>query len=177
MDSSSHLVRVIGPSTEGRWINLCSHPTVICRYCISNLLLKPHFVTCVKPQPFSWIGVGVQIAGHQCQCWWPGAVSWHSRNAGHRHGSARGGGMGTLDTLDTLDITIDIYLGRYLDKGQLVEQTRTALHISGDLWQSASVAVMRLLRHVSDVSQCSAWRVQDSQNDPSFIVSEIHVAH
>ena len=41
--------------------------------------------------------------------------------------------MGTLDTLDTLDITIDIYLGRYLDKGQLVEQTRTALHISGDL--------------------------------------------
>ena len=116
-----------------------------------------------------------KIAGHWCwcQCWWPGAVSWHSRNAGHRHGSARGGGMGTLDTLDTLDITIDIYLGRYLDKGQLVEQTRTALHISGDLWQSASVAV----RHVSDVSQCSAWRVQDSQNEPSFIVSEIHVAH
>ena len=45
-------------------------------------------------------------------------MSWHSRNAGHRHGSARGGGMGTLDTLDTLDtidtldtldITIDIY--------------------------------------------------------------------
>ena len=59
-----------------------------------------------------------KIVGHWCQCWWPGAVSWHSRNAGHRHGSARGGGMGTLDTLDTLDtidtldtldITIDIY--------------------------------------------------------------------
>ena len=53
-------------------------------------------------------------------------MSWHSRNAGHRHGSARGGGMGTLDTLDTLDtigtldITIDIYLGRYLQGGRFV---------------------------------------------------------
>ena len=58
-------------------------------------------------------------------------MSWHSRNAGHRHGSARGGGMGTLDTIYTLDRYR--YLSRYLDTGQLVEQTRTALHISGDL--------------------------------------------
>ena len=41
-------------------------------------------------------------------------MSWHSRNAGHRHGSARGGGMGTLDTLDTLD-TIDRYIDIYPD--------------------------------------------------------------
>ena len=176
MDSSSHLVRVIGLSSEGRWINLCSHPTVICRYCISNLLLKPHFVTCVKPQPFSWIGVGVQ------NCWSPVPVlvarggvlalaecGTQTRvSSGRRHGNTR---------YSRYYRYYYRYLSRYLDTGQLVEQTRTALHISGDLWQSASVAVRGLLRHVSDVSQCSAWRVQDSQNEPSFIVSEIHVAH
>ena len=37
------------------------------------------------------------------------------------------------------------YLSIDLDTGQLGEQTRTALHIYGDLWQSASAAVRGLL--------------------------------
>ena len=90
-------------------------------------------------------------------------MSWHSRNAGHRHGSARGGGMGTLDTLDTLDITVDIYLDIYT---QVSSWSRQGLHCifpvtcdSLHLLQSGGCSDMSAMFHNVQHEECKTHRM------------------